>query len=150
MKAQADRIDRKRGSVLLEALELSTGKRLFIFPLDTGAGSVRVQDVDIVGDTVVVSDNENRLLIFDSKGQRKGRLFGRRPVLAKNGKLLAARTEPGRVGLFQTANLQNHSELTFPGPIAYAEFSDDSRRLVVITVDQTIFTVDLEAALAKK
>jgi hypothetical protein len=133
---------RKIGIKILEVVDHQTGVTRFSMPIDTGDGSFRVDDIDVVDDTVLLRDGE-RITLLDSSGNRKARLFASRAVLDKSGKLMAAQTEPGRLKVYSVDNMTLKAQFTFSGPIAFITFSDDGRTLLVLTVQQTVFTLPI-------
>jgi WD40 repeat protein len=140
IRAHVDTFKKKKGAILIEVLDHRTGNRRFTLPIDTGDGSFAIRDVDVVGNTVMLKDDQERLLVFNATGDRKGRIFGTRGVLDPTGKWLLAQVEPGRLGLFSIDDMQQKQTFTFGNRIAYMAFSADSKRLIVITTDQTFFT----------
>ncbi len=143
LRTKVEALHKKKGVEIIEVLNHHTGERRFVIPIDTGERSFLVSDVDVVKDTVMVSDTQDRLVIFDSKGTRKGAVFARRGVLDPSGAWLLAETEPGRVGLISLNDMQQKQTFTFGNKIAYMAFSNDSKRLIVITTDQTFYTFQL-------
>jgi WD40 repeat protein len=131
------------GAWLLEVLDERTGKRRFLLPIDTGQGSFKILDVDAVGNTLVYADDNDRLVVYDSTGKRLGRIFGRRPTLNPTGRLMAVQTEPGRLVLYTTSDLQKKKVFTFSARVAYSAFSDDSKKLFVMTSDQVVWAIDV-------
>ena len=143
LRAKVNAFPKKKGAGLIEVLSHRTGERRFVIPFDTGEFSIDIRDVDVVGETVMVADTEDRLLILNSKGERLGRIFATRGILDPGGKLLAAQTEPGRITLLSTDSMQKKQVYTFGSRIAYMAFSADSKHLIVITADQTFYTFEV-------
>ncbi|HEX6879705.1 MAG TPA: hypothetical protein VF135_05015, partial [Terriglobales bacterium] len=143
VRTQVEALRKKEGYFLIEILDHRTGNRRFSILVDSGQGSFGIRDVDSVGNTVMIADTQDRLVLFDSKGTRKGRVFATRGVLDPGGHWLLAETEPGRVGLISLRNMQQKQTFTFGNKIAYMAFSNDSKRLIVITTDQTFYTFQL-------
>lgn len=139
-------IKESEGSYLVEVVDLSTGKTVGKFPVETGKGSFHLRRAGAYGDRVVFVDSNSRLLIYSLKGERKGRLFGRQATLAKSGDVICLEREPGRLALYDLASLHKRDEFTFPSPLSYASFSDDGKRLLVLTDDQNVYVLDMGKA----
>ncbi|HEU5402142.1 MAG TPA: M48 family metallopeptidase [Terriglobales bacterium] len=134
------------GAVLLDVVDEATGQRRFTVPIDTGSGSFSIKDVDVVGDTLVYADNYDRLVIYDSSGKRLGRIFGRRAALDPTGRLLITQAEPGRLVAYSLPELKKIQTYTFSARVAYTGFTSDSKQLMVITADQTIWSINVSSA----
>jgi WD40 repeat protein/predicted SprT family Zn-dependent metalloprotease len=140
--------DRRKGAWLLEVLNERTGAQQFTLLVDTGLNSFRIGDVDAVADTVVIADENHRLLLYNSAGKRIGRIFGSRATLDPSGKLMAVETEPGRLALYSVADIRKQQTYTFAAKVVHAAFTSDASKLVVITSDQTVWSVDLPKIMA--
>jgi hypothetical protein len=97
---------------------------------------------------VVIADENHRLLLYNSAGKRIGRIFGSRATLDPSGKLMAVETEPGRLALYSVADIRKQQTYTFAAKVVHAAFTSDASKLVVITSDQTVWSVDLPKIMA--
>ena len=133
---------KKKGIKILEVLDQANGQRRFAFPIDTGQGSIRISQLSVVNDVVLMKEAE-RVTLFDSTGRRRGRLFASRSVLDPAGKRMAAQTEPGRIGIYSAYDMSLQHTFTFSGPVAYVTFSQDGKNLLVLTADQTVYSFQI-------
>jgi WD40 repeat protein len=134
----------KEGDYYLQAVEARTGRALGALLVETGKGSFRISDAFSVGEWVVVSDTQNRVLLYSlADGEPKGRFFGTAPVVSKAAALLAVTTERGQLTLFDLATSERRDRFDFASPVSLAQFSADGRRLFVLTADQTAYVLDL-------
>lgn len=140
-KAQAMRD--KKSTLYVVIFELQTGKRLQSLLLDTGKWSYSVREATLAGDRVVISDNRDRILIFDKQGQQKGRLFARNVRVSGSANTLCVNHPQGRMEFYDLTTLKKRDELVFPESVAIARLSADGNRMLVVTADQTVYTLDL-------
>jgi hypothetical protein len=114
--------------------------------VDTGKGSFRIQNWYAAGDWVVITDNENRTLIYAlSTGEQKGAVFGTHSILSTAAGLLAVENEAGRLDIYSLPSLEKRGQLIFSSPISLEAFSQDGQRLFVLTGNQTAYTFDASA-----
>jgi hypothetical protein len=149
LTARVDSIGQK-GTVLVEVDDLGTGQKRFVTPINTGDGSIEIRDVNAVGNTLLISDNHGRLLVYDSSGKMRARTFAKQPTIDPEEKILVARVEPGRLALYDLATLRELSVLTFSHPVVYKQFSGDGKKLAVITSDQSIYTIPVDRMISQK
>lgn len=133
---------KKDGVFLVEIVDLKTGSVRSRFPLDTGNNSIRVRDLYVSGQLVVLKDSANRILLFSLNGEPKGHLFGDYATSSPDGRLLCVEEKPGVLTVLDSATLDKRDEFTFPSWIALARFSPDHKRLAVLTADQTYYVLD--------
>ncbi len=136
-------IPQRDESYFVVALETHTGKPVARFPINTGKGSYHIVDVHPSGEYLVFQDNHDRLLVYNLRGQRIGRFFGRNPAVSSKTEMLAVEREPGRIALYSLSTGSKQREFTFNGEVEYAQFSADGRRLAVVTRNQDVYFVDV-------
>jgi len=137
------------GVFLLEVLEARTGHSLGAALVDTGLGSFRIEDIYSAGDWLLVSDNQNRTLVYSiTDGKLAGSIFGLNSVLSPAANLLATENEAGQIQIYGLPRLDKRSHVSFTSPVAMARFAVDGKTLFVLTLDQQFYTFDA-AALAK-
>lgn len=136
-------IGQKDESYFVAALDARSGKALARFPIDTGKGSYDIRDILPSGDYLVFLDNSNRVLVYNLKGQRIGRYFGKQPAVSSKTGLLALEREPGRIAVYDLAGRSKQREFTFDGEVEYAQFSADGSRLAVLTRGQEVYVIDV-------
>jgi len=96
------------------------------------------------GDTVIVTDSNNRVLVYSLKeGKQLARTFGDSPSISPDGKLLAIENDDGVISILEAATLRKHHELHFANEIALTDFSADGKMLFRLTRDQTAYMLDL-------
>lgn len=132
-----------------EVLDARTGSVAGGVVLRTGKYSFRPEHQEAVGDWLVVTDNLNRVLLYSiATGQQKAKWFGYRPEISRNGDRLCLVNGPGRLVMYDLRTLKQSSELSFPTHVSAHVLSEDGKRLLVLTDDQTAFVFDATAAPA--
>ncbi len=145
LKARLAAMKEKDGDYYLEILDLRSGSLRGRMLVETNKGSFRIDDMFAVGDWVVISDSGNRVLVFSLKqGGLVGRTFGDHPALSPTRNLLCVETERGELSLFRLGSMEKRDEYVFPSPVSLARFSDDGKRLFVLTANQTAYWLDGE------
>ena len=136
----------KDGDYFIQTVDAQTGKPASTLLIETGKGSFRITHMYASGDWLVVSDTTNRVLLYSlTTGEQKGKFFGRAPAVSKAAGLLSVSTERGQLTLFDLATGERRDRFDFAAPVSLAHFSDDGKRLLVLTADQTIYLLDLTA-----
>ncbi len=132
----------------LEVVEARSGKHLGSLLVDTGQGSFIINGVVASDDWVVITDNQNRTLLYSlSLGAEKGRFFGTLPAILPNAGLLALQNEHGHLNLYDLSTVELVDQFVFPSPIVFKLFAADGNRLFVLTADQTAHTLNLATEL---
>jgi WD40 repeat protein len=133
----------KEGDYFLEVLDARTGSLTGKLLIETGKGSFRIRNVEAAGDFVVITDTENRVLVYTlSTGEQRGRFFGDHATLTKASGLLAVENERGQLSLYDLSTAEKRDAYTFPAAVSLAHFSDDGKRLFVLTANQTVYVLD--------
>ena len=110
----------------------------------TGKGSFRINAAESSGAGLVGSDSRNRLLVYSLKnGEQTGMHFGRRPVISPVAPYMAVENERGQLTLYDLNTLARREQYVFTSPIAYSYFAADTRRLFVLTGNQTAYFIML-------
>jgi WD40 repeat protein len=103
------------------------------------------------GDWIVVSDTQNRVLVYSLKtGESKGRVFGGFGTVALSTGLLCVENEIGKIAFYNLNTLEKVDEMVFSSAIAMLQFSPDGHRLFVLTSDQTVYVLDASSLTSKK
>ncbi len=145
LKARLAAMKEKEGDYYLEVLDVRTGALRGRLLVETNRGSFRIDDMFAGGDWVVISDTGHRVLVFSLKeGTLVGRTFGERPSLSPARNLLCLETERGELSLFKLGSMEKRDEYVFPSPVALSRFSDDGKKLFVLTANQTAYWLDGE------
>lgn len=143
LSAKLAAMQEKAGDYFIQILNPKTGSVTGQFLLETGEGSFSIQNVFASGDNLVISDSENRILVYSiSQGTLRHRFFGDYPTINPAGTLIAIENEPGRLTLYDLTSGEEVEKLYFGVPVSYAEFNADGKRLFVLTANQTAFMFD--------
>ena len=146
---QLAQMKEKKGDYFLKILAAQDGKEIGKLLIETGKGSFRAESIFAVGDSVIVNDTQNRVLTYSLKtGELKGRVFGAYATVAQNTKLLCVENESGKIAVYDLESMEKRDEFSFPNRISLMRFSQDGRRLFVLTRDQTVYILDV-SSLAK-
>jgi WD40 repeat protein len=128
------------GDYFVEFLDINTGKAIGKLLIETGKGSFRLTNVFAAGDWAIVSDTQNRILIYSLKtGELSGRVFGADATVSLTNKLLCVENEAGKLAVYDLETLTKRDEFVFSSPISMLRFSADGRRLFVLTDNQSIY-----------
>lgn len=147
---QLAQMKEKQGDYFLKILDAQDGKEIGKLLIETGKGSFRASSIWAVGDSVLMTDNRNRVLVYSLKtGELKGRVFGGYAAVSEVSKLLCVENERGKLAVYDLESMEKRDELTFPNSISMLRFSRDGRRLFVLTREQTVYILDV-SELAKK
>jgi Peptidase family M48 len=139
-------IKEKEGVYLLMVLDARSGKERGRLLVETGKGSFRISSVQATGDWVVISDNQNRVLVYQlASGEAKGKVFGGRAAVSQESKLLAVENEGGKLTIYDLASMEKRDQFVFSSPVSLARFSADGRRLFALTANQSAYVIDVSA-----
>jgi len=131
------------GELLLEIAAAKTGEVLGAVLHRGPAGGGSIQRVYSIGGTLVIEDPQGRVFLYSiADGRRMQRMFATRSTLSPSGRRLAAQNRPGRIAIYDVASARKEREITLPRPAALATFADE-RRLLVVTLDQAAYLVDV-------
>ena len=115
----------------------------------TGKYSFQPEQQEAAGDWLVVTDNRNRVLLYSiSTGEQKAKWFGYRPEISRNGDRLCLANGRGHLVVYDLHTLKQSSEFSFANRISADLFSEDGKRLLVLTTDQTTFILDVTGGSA--
>jgi hypothetical protein len=135
------------GDYFLQVLDPRTGNVGGRLLIETGKGSLRIRQVFAAGDWVVVSDSQNRTLVYSlASGEQKGRVFGSKPAISAAAGLLCVENEPGQVTVYKLASMEKQNQFGFSSPVQLAKFSEDGKTLVILTANQTAYVLDMTAS----
>ena len=131
---------------LIEIVELSSGKFLSAIVIDTSNGAISLRRNLVTRDWVVGYDSIGRTLIYSLKtGKCTAKFFGDPRNVSLSGTLVFQH-DPGRLALYDLASNRT-TDLTLPFSVSNTFFTRDGKKLVLLTNDQVVYTVD--PALAK-
>jgi len=136
----------KVGDYFLKIVDAQSGSEVGKLLIETGKGSFRVSSIFAAGDSVIVADTRNRVLVYSLKtGEQKGRVFGAYAAVSKASKLLCVENESGKLAVYDLATMEKRDEFIFTRPISMLRFSQDGKRLFVLTVGQTVYILDVSS-----
>jgi hypothetical protein len=139
-------MNEKEGDYFLKILDATDGKEVGKLLIETGKGSFRLANVFAAGNWVIISDTQNRVLVYDLKtGEQKGRVFGGNATVSLTNNLLCVENEAGKLAVYDLDTMGKRDEFIFSRPISMVRFSPDGRRLFVLTVNQTVYQLDISA-----
>jgi WD40 repeat protein len=139
----------KEGDYFLKIVNAQSGNEIGKLLIETGKGSFRVSNIFAAGDSVIVTDTQNRVLVYSLKtGEQKGRVFGAYATASPASKLLCVENESGKLAVYDLETMEKRDDFIFTRPIAMLRFSQDGKRLFVLTVTQTVYILDV-SSLAK-
>lgn len=131
----------------LEVLNARDGSVAGGAVVHTGKYSFLPESVEATGDWLVVTDTLNRVLLYSiSTGDRKAKWFGYRPQISRNGEWLCLANGRGHLVVYDLRVLRQARELSFADLVSAHAFSEDGKRLFVLTNDQTAFVFDVASA----
>jgi len=140
----------KEGVYLLRVLSARDGKSLGGLLVETGKGSFRISRAAAIGDWVVISDTENRVLVYSlSSGTQVGKTFGGRALLGRASGLLCVENERGQLTIYDVRSMEKRDQFIFSSPVSLTQFSPDGKRLFVLTASQTAYVLDLSSLLLR-
>ena len=144
LKARLALLREKEGDYFLQVLDARRGNVLSQLLIETGKGSFRIQHVFAAGESIVISDSQNRVLVYSlATGEQTGKAFGGRPAVAKATGLLCVENERGQLTLYDLKTMTKRDNFVFSSPVSLARFSADGTRLFVLTANQTAYVLDL-------
>jgi hypothetical protein len=136
----------KEGDYFLQILDAQTGNEKGKLLIETGKGSFRLKNVFAAGDWVIVTDTQNRVLIYSLKtGELKGRVFGGNAAVSLAKNLLCVENEIGKLALYDLKTLEKRDEFVFSSPISMLRFSPDGKKLFALTSNQIAYLLDVSS-----
>lgn len=132
------------GDYFWEVLNARDGTTLGTVYLRTGKYSFVPEYWNAAGDSVVIADDEHRTLLYSiATGEQRAKWFGDRPKLSKHGDRLCLANGHAHLLVYDVKTLKQTNEYFFADPVMLKIFSEDGKRLLVMTSDQTLFLLDL-------
>jgi hypothetical protein len=133
----------KEGDYFIQILDARTGSELGKLLVETGKGSFRLSNVFAAGDWVIITDTQNRVLVYSLKtGEMKGRVFGGYATVSPAANLLCVENESGKLAVYDLNTMEKRGQITFSSPVALVRFTEDGKRLFVLTSNQTAYVLD--------
>jgi len=132
----------KKNTYVLRVLDAPTGKDRGVILVQTGNGSFLIRAARTVGDLVLVSDSANRTQVYSLKTrEQKGKIMGYVFAVSPDGTRMIVENGKDKIDLYDLNSLQLISHFSFASPVEDVEFSGDNSSIMVLTTDQTVYTV---------
>jgi hypothetical protein len=129
-------------------INLNGGATLGKALVKTNKRSLRVEKGSADGDWLVVTATGNQILLFSlATGAEKAQFFGILPVLVASASMLAIEKDTRELDLYDLNTQQLQRRYIFSDPISLKKFSDDGKRLLVLTASQTAYLIDTTAPM---
>lgn len=147
LSARAAQLGNKDSDYLIEVVDAFAGKELGSLFLETGKGSFYVGSGISEGDTLVLYDSEDRLLVYSiSTGELRHRFFGKYAALNPSRNQLAVENFPGEVTIYDLASGDPVGSVNIRGRAALIRFNLAGTQLFVLNDRQTAYAFDVKAA----
>ncbi|HEV7683519.1 MAG TPA: M48 family metalloprotease [Pyrinomonadaceae bacterium] len=144
LSQQLGSMKEEEGDYFLQILEARDGSELGKLLIETGKGSFRLSNAFAAGDWVIVTDTQNRVLIYSLKtGEQRGRIFGGYATVSPANNLLCVENETGKLALYDLTTMNKLDEFIFSSPVSMLRFSADGQKLFVLTSNQTAYVLNL-------
>lgn len=138
-KAKLDEHD-----TFFEVLDARSGKSLGGVLVQVGNHASSFDAAFSEGDTLFLVKDGIRVSLFSlSDGALKAKLVGNKPAANGVSGLLALNGGAGKLAVYDARTGAKLDQLLFPEQIAYSHFSDDGKRLFVLTQNQLAFVMDV-------
>lgn len=138
-KAKLDEHD-----TFFEVLDARSGKSLGGVLVQVGNHASSFDAAFSEGDTLFLLKDGIRVSLFSlSDGALKAKLVGNKPAANGVSGLLALNEGAGKLAVYDARTGAKLDQLLFPEQIAYSHFSDDGKRLFVLTQNQLAFVMDV-------
>jgi hypothetical protein len=143
LKKQMDAVKLTINDAVFEVLDAVSGKSLGTALVRVGWGPESFDSLFSMGDFLICMRDEARVTVYSlSTGEIQARLFGRYISASRATALLAA-ADANHLRLYDLKTGTRKAEYLFSEPPVYTHFSEDGKRLLVLTAGQSIFVLDV-------
>ena len=132
----------KEGIVFVQAIDLENGKVQSTTVLDTGQNSFRIESIKLAGSRLIIADRQHRVSVYSLEGKRLATVPGRSFHFSSDRMLVDEDSQSERLSLYDMSTFEKRAQYVFGSPVIVAEFSADSKRLLITTADQTVYLID--------
>ena len=140
----------KDDDYVIEVFDAFENKSVGSLLLETGKGSFDIEAGSSEGDWLVLRDDNNRVLVYSIKdGELHHRFFGAKATMNPKGTQVMVENYPGELTLYDLATGNSTGRLRFKTGAAFARFSLDGKRLLVLTSGQVAYAFDTDKMIAK-
>jgi hypothetical protein len=127
-----------------EILDARSGKSIGGVLVQVGSGPASYDAAFSAGDALFLTKDGKRVSVYSlQEGSLKARLVGGIPTANAENNLFAMEEGPNRLFVYDLATAAKLDQLIFPESIAYAHFSADGNRLLVLTRHQIAYVLDM-------
>jgi len=127
-----------------EILDARSGKSVGGVLVQVGSGPASYDAAFSAGDALFLTKDGKRVSVYSlQEGSLKARLVGGIPIANAEDNLFAMEEGPNRLFVYDLATAAKLDQLIFPESIAYAHFSADGNRLLVLTRHQVAYVLDM-------
>jgi PQQ enzyme repeat len=132
-----------------EVLDALSGKSVGGVLIQVGSGPASYDAAFSAGDALFLIKDGKRVSVYSLQdGNLKVRLTGGIPTANSRNNLFAMEEGPGRLVIYDPTTAAKLDEQIFPDAIAYAHFSVDGNRLLVLTRHQVAYVLDVSGVHA--
>ncbi len=129
-----------------EVLDERSGKSVGGILIQVGSGPASYDAAFSAGDALFLIKDGKRVSVYSLQdGSLKARLVGGIPAANSQSNLFAMEEGPGRLFIYDLSTGAKLDQQIFPESIAYAHFSADGNRLLVLTRHQVAYVLDVGA-----
>jgi len=127
---------------LVEVYDLAGGKLLGGLLVNTGAGSFEVNSAWADGDSLLLQDNRDRVIVYSlSTGKESGKQTGHLVTFSNGAGAFCLQRVPGRLEIYSLSAVEKTDEFAFSSQVAMATFTSE-KKLFVLTGDQTGYLLE--------
>ena len=131
---------------VFEVLDAHSGKTIGAAFVQTDSGADTFDSVFSEGDWLVLVKDGRSVSAFSlSTDSQVAEETGYAPAVSAEAGLLSVVGDGGHFTIVNLKAPSQKSEYTFPSSVAYAHFSADGKRILVITEDQIVYVLDATA-----
>ncbi len=133
---------------VFEVLDDRTGNFAGAALVQTGAGAESFNEAFSEGDWLILARaGRNIIAISLSTGAQIQEQNVYNPAISGTSNLLSAVADGGKLVLYDLKTNSVWAQYTFPTAVVYSHFSADGKRLLVLTMDQTVYVLDVSHRL---
>ena len=134
----------KEHDALFETIDASTGTSLGAALIQFGGGPATFDSAFSVGNDLFLVKDQYRISVFRFReGNVLARLRGLHLAASESAKMFALDDGDGKVSLYNLETAAKMADRPLTDRVAYLRFSDDGARLLVLTIHQEVFVLDL-------
>jgi len=139
----------KDDDYLLEIVDAYAGKTMGTVLIETGKGSFHIEEGFSEGDSMVIRDSDNRVLVYSlSSGELRHRFFGAEVAINPSRPQIVVENYPGELTIYDLSTGNSLGRLVFNRDTVLTRFSLDGKRLFVLTSDQIAYAFDVDKMTA--